>query len=321
MLAWIFKFRDPQCWSIWKVENQACTFLARSDFKKPSSRLASIIGNSANPKTRKNINVELKMQYFSITSLDSLCGMMRLLFDTTITNVKLVTQGRLDVMNAVLISSVVVPTFNAQLGGGEPLTVTIESKLGYDIFVKKVEHDVDTVGKLQHSNCASIWIPPPSQASEQQRLFPQGARTKCVKPVLSRINDQIEGRVKWNELFIFKVPRKASAKLEIEVTNLAAKAGKGEVAGALSFSYWTWCKYSKEDHFFTVHPNWCTKIVPTVRRKFPNPFQSEGITTVYPSPKGIPVTIHLLAFLKEGHRPVAILELGHELLFSNLNSP
>ncbi|KAK7348007.1 hypothetical protein VNO80_22555 [Phaseolus coccineus] len=369
--------KSPQCWSIWKVENQACTFLARSDLKKPSSRLAYIIGDSVKPKTRENINAELKLRYFSLTILDSLCGMMRPLFDTTITNIKLATHGGLHGMNAVLIASIVASTFNAHLEAWEPVvepfdgifkfetfdtnaqspsgvgkrvrisatsilnvnvsaanlesfvgsilswrqqleleektsklnaevgdqqgkgesttfsaldeddlqTVVVENKLGCDIFVKKVERDVDTVDKLEHGNCASVWIPPPrfsnrlnvanesrearyyvavqileakglpiiddgnshnffcalrllvdSQASEQQKLFPQSARTKCVKPVLSRIKDQVEGRVKWNELFIFEVPRKAPAKLEIEVTNLAAKAGKGEVVGALSFS-------------------------------------------------------------------------------------
>ncbi|XP_020230234.1 uncharacterized protein LOC109811015 [Cajanus cajan] len=369
--------KSPQCWSIWKVENQACTFLARSDLKKPSSRLAYIIGDSVKPKTRENINAELKLRYFSLTILDSLCGMMRPLFDATITNIKLATHGGLNAMNAVLIASIVASTFNAHLEAWEPLvepfdgifkfetfdtnvqspsglgkririsatsilnvnvsaanlecfvgsilswrrqleldqkvsklneevggqhgegenttfsaldeddlqTVIVENKLGCDIFVKKVEHDVDTVDKIQQGDCASVWIPPPrfsnrlnvadesrearyyvavqileakglpiiddgnchnffcalrlvvdSQASEQQKLFPQSARTKCVKPVVSRIKDQVEGRVKWNELFIFEVPRKAPAKLEIEVTNLAAKAGKGEVVGALSFS-------------------------------------------------------------------------------------
>ncbi|WVZ12338.1 hypothetical protein V8G54_016868 [Vigna mungo] len=369
--------KTPQCWSIWKVENQACTFLARSDLKKPSSRLAYIIGDSVKPKTRENINTELKLRYFSVTILDSLCGMMRPLFDTTITNIKLATHGGLHGMNAVLIASIVASTFNAHLEAWEPVvepfdgifkfetfdtnaqspsgvgkrvrisatsmlnvnvsaanlesfvgsilswrqqleleektsklnvevgdqqgngenttfsaldeddlqTVVVENKLGCDIFVKKVEQAVDTVDKLQHGNCASVWIPPPrfsnrlnvanesrearyyvavqileakglpiiddgnshnifcalrllvdNQASEQQKLFPQSARTKCVKPVLSRIKDQVEGRVKWNELFIFEVPRKAPAKLEIEVTNLGAKAGKGEVVGALSFS-------------------------------------------------------------------------------------
>ncbi|KEH32375.1 calcium-dependent lipid-binding-like protein [Medicago truncatula] len=369
--------RAPQSWSIWKVENQACTFLARSDLKKPSSRLAYIIGDSVKPKTRENVNAELKLRYFSLTILDSLCGMMRPLFDTTITNIKLATHGGLHGMNAVLISSIVASTFNAQLEAWEPLvepfdgifkfetfdtnaqppfglgkririsatsilnvnvsaanlesfvgsvhswrrqlefeqkasklnaeaggqhskgesttfsaldeddlqTVIVENKLGCDIFVKKVDHDVDTVDMLHHGNCVSVWIPPPrfsdrlnvadesresrfyvavqileakglpinddgnshsffcalrlvvdSQASEQQKLFPQSARTKCVKPVISRINNWDEGNVKWNELFIFEVPRKAPAKLEIEVTNLAAKAGKGDVVGALSFS-------------------------------------------------------------------------------------
>ncbi|XP_019418850.1 PREDICTED: uncharacterized protein LOC109329610 isoform X2 [Lupinus angustifolius] len=369
--------RAPQCWSIWKVENQACTFLARSDLKKPSSRLAYIIGDYVKPKTRENINAELKLRFFSITILDSLCGMMRPLFDTTITNIKLATHGGLEGMNAVVISSIVASTFNAQLEAWEPLvepfdaifkfetydntaqaplglgkrvrisatsilnvnvsaanlesfvgsilswrrqleleqkasrlntgvggpkskgdnatfsaldeddlqTVILENKLGCDIFVKKAEHDEDIVDKLHHDDCTSVWIPPPrfsdrlnvadesrearyyiavqmleakglpivddgnshnffcalrlvidSQASEQQKLFPQSARTKCVKPVVSRINGWDEGTVKWNELFIFEVPRKAPAKLEIEVTNLAAKAGKGDVVASLSFS-------------------------------------------------------------------------------------
>ncbi|KAK7291737.1 hypothetical protein RIF29_07114 [Crotalaria pallida] len=369
--------RAPQCWSIWKVENQACTFLARSDLKKPSSRLAYIIGDSTKPKTRENINAELKLRFLSITILDSLCGMMRPLFDTTITNIKLATHGGLEGMNAVLISSIVASTFNAQLEAWEPLvepfdaifkfetydtnvqsplglgkrvrisatsilnvnlsaanleslvgsilswrrqleleqkasrlnvgaagqqskgedatfsaldeddlqTVILENKLGCDIFVKKVENEEDIVYQLHHGDCTSAWIPPPrfsdrlnvadesrearyyigvqileakglpivddgnshnffcalrlvidSQASEQQKLFPQSARTKCVKPVVSRINGRDEGTVKWNELFIFEVPRKAPAKLEIEVTNLAAKAGKGDVVGSLSFS-------------------------------------------------------------------------------------
>jgi hypothetical protein len=55
---------------------QACTFLARSDLKKPSSRLAYIIGDSVKPKTRENVNAELKLRYFSLTILDSLCGMV-----------------------------------------------------------------------------------------------------------------------------------------------------------------------------------------------------------------------------------------------------
>ncbi|KAI4335042.1 hypothetical protein L6164_013726 [Bauhinia variegata] len=366
--------RSPQCWSIWKVENQACTFLARSDLKKPSSRLAYTIGDSAKPKTRENVTADLKLRRFSLTILDSLYGMMTPLFDTTITNIKLATHGQLEAMNAVLISSIAASTFNAQLEAWEPLvepfdgifkfetydanlhsqssfgkririaatsivnvnvsaasletfiesilswrrqleleqkatkdaggqqksgedttfsaldeddlqTLIVENELGCDIYIKKVEEDIDTVDKLQDGDCASVWVPPPrfsdrlsvanesrearyyiavqileakglpliddgnshnffcalrlvvdSQATEQQKLFPQSARTKCIKPVVSRTINQEEGTVKWNEIFIFEIPRKAPAQLEVEVTNLAAKAGKGDVVGALSFS-------------------------------------------------------------------------------------
>lgn len=55
---------------------QACTFLARSDAKKPSSRLAYTIGDSVKPKTRENITAEMKLRCLSLTVLDSLCGMV-----------------------------------------------------------------------------------------------------------------------------------------------------------------------------------------------------------------------------------------------------
>ncbi|XP_048235070.1 uncharacterized protein LOC8261314 isoform X2 [Ricinus communis] len=367
--------KTSQCWSIWKVENQACTFLARSDLKKPSSRLAFAIGDSVKPKSRENITAELKLRCFSLTVLDSLCGMMTPLFDTTISNIKLATHGRLEAMNAVLISSIAASTFNAQLEAWEPLvepfdgifkfetndtnvhppsrlakrvrvaatsivnvnlsaanletfvgtilswrkqleldqksrrlneetgshhrheedptysaldeddfqTVTIENELGCDMYLKRVEGDADAVEKLHHGACASVWIPPPrfsdrlkvadesreprcyivihileakglpiiddgnshnffcalrlvvdSQGTDQQKLFPQSARTKCASPVLLKAKEFINGIAKWNELFIFEIPRKGLAKLEVEVTNLAAKAGKGEVVGALS---------------------------------------------------------------------------------------
>ncbi|XP_059444630.1 uncharacterized protein LOC132176414 [Corylus avellana] len=368
--------KASQCWSIWKVENQACTFLARSDLKHPSNRLAYTLGDSVKPKARENITAEMKLRCFSLTVLDSLCGMMTPLFDTTISNIKLATHGRLEAMNAVLISSIAASAFNTQLEAWEPLiesfdgifkfetydtnvhqpsklgktlrvaatnilninvsaanletfigsilswrkqlgleqkaakpneeagchrirgddptfsaldeddfqTVILENKLGCDIYLKKVEHS-DTVDQLHHGDCTSVWIPPPrfsdrlnvadesreeryyvaiqileakglpiiddgnshnffcalrlvvdSQATDQQKLFPQSARTKCVKPLVSKLYNLDAGTAKWNELFIFEVPRKAPAKLEVEVTNLAAKAGKGEVVGSISFS-------------------------------------------------------------------------------------
>lgn len=46
------------------------------------------------------------------------------------------------------------------------------------------------------------------QATDQQKLFPQSARTRCVKPLVSDMEYQNKGIAKWNEIFIFEVPRK-----------------------------------------------------------------------------------------------------------------
>lgn len=72
---------------------QACTFLARSDLKKPSSRLAYTIGDSVKPKTQENITAEVKLRCLSLTVLDSLCGTVCFLnenYSTLDLNVKIV---------------------------------------------------------------------------------------------------------------------------------------------------------------------------------------------------------------------------------------
>ena len=47
-----------------------------------------------------------------------------------------------------------------------------------------------------------------NQEANSQKVFPQSARTKCVKPVTDKVNDFDEGTAKWNELFLFEFPRK-----------------------------------------------------------------------------------------------------------------
>lgn len=49
------------------------------------------------------------------------CFQMTPFFDTTFTNIKLVTHGRFEAMNSVLISSMAASTFNRQLEAWEPL--------------------------------------------------------------------------------------------------------------------------------------------------------------------------------------------------------
>jgi vacuolar protein sorting-associated protein 13A/C len=76
-----------------------------------------------------------------------------------------------------------------------------------------------------HSYFCALRLLIGSNASDQHKVFPQSARTRCVKPV--RTSELRTHYAKWNEHFIFEVPEQASANLEIEVTNLASKTGKG----------------------------------------------------------------------------------------------
>ncbi|XP_057544625.1 uncharacterized protein LOC130823840 isoform X3 [Amaranthus tricolor] len=368
--------KASQCWSIWKVDNQASTFLARSDLKKPSSRLALSIGDSVKPKTRENVTSEMKLGCLSVTILDSLGGMMTPLFDVTLTNIKLVSHGRFEVMSLVLICSMAASAFNTQLEAWEPLvepfdgifkfdtsdtstrqtpglgktlriaattilnlnvsaanldtfaeavvswrrqreieqkavklneeavlhqrgkndstlsaldqddfqTIVVENKLGCDIYIKKLEQNSNMVEILHNLSSTAVWLPPPrfsdrlnvtekngdaryyvavrlveakdipivddgnshnffcalrlvvdNPPTDQQKFFPQSARTKCVRPLIVKAQGADVGTAKWDELFIFEIPQKGTAKLEVEVTNLAAKSGKGEVVGSSSF--------------------------------------------------------------------------------------
>ncbi|MFS7892237.1 putative vacuolar protein sorting-associated protein [Helianthus anomalus] len=343
--------KSSQCWSIWNVDNQACTFLARSDLKKPSGRLAFTIGDSVKPKTRDNIMAEIKLKCFSVTILDSLCGMV-----SSSHILSLLIIEKIDIINTCQeASSHSVGddgTVFSALDVDDYQTVTITNRLGCDIYLKKFDQSSSTVNLVKCDDSDSVWIPPSrhsdrlnsvddsregrcyisvqiieakdlpivddgnsnsffcalrlvveNQEASQQRLFPQSARTRCVKPSINISNDL--GSARWNELFIFEVPRKVCqgledqlipfkrlkntytlqlqgantyivlsfgtfaitivysfvifkgsnvanntladlsryklctnglARLEVEVTNLAAKAGKGEVVGASTIS-------------------------------------------------------------------------------------
>ncbi|KAL3639166.1 hypothetical protein CASFOL_017073 [Castilleja foliolosa] len=237
---------------------RACTFLAHSDLKKPPTRLPFAIGDAIKPKTRDNITSKMKIRCFSLTVLDSLCGMMTPLFDATVTNIKLASHGRLEAMNAVLVSSFAASTCNIQLEAWEPLvepfegifkmriaatsalnnisgpdasdpkstplaldeddfqTVIVENKLGCDIYLKKTQDNFVTVNLLRHDDYAALLVPP-LRYSDRLNVLDESREPRCHIAVQ-----------------IFEA--KGMAKLEVEVTNLAAKAGKVEVVGACSFS-------------------------------------------------------------------------------------
>lgn len=40
-------------------------------------------------------------------------------------------------------------------------TVTVENKLGCDVYLKKPDQNTNSVGLLRHDDSVSLWIPPP----------------------------------------------------------------------------------------------------------------------------------------------------------------
>lgn len=48
------------------------------------------------------------------------------------------------------------------------------------------------------------------QSLDQRRLFSQSARTRAVKPLVIKANEMSEVVAKWNEVFIFEVPKKVA---------------------------------------------------------------------------------------------------------------
>lgn len=52
------------------------------------------------------------------------------------------------------------PSFSA-LDEDDFQTLIIENKLGCDIYLKRIEQNLDTVDHLRHGDCASVWVPPP----------------------------------------------------------------------------------------------------------------------------------------------------------------
>lgn len=58
---------------------------------------------------------------------------------------------------------------------------------------------------INHNFFCTLRLVVDGQTSYQQKLFPQSARTKCVKPMSSDVDFSI---AKWNELFIFETPTK-----------------------------------------------------------------------------------------------------------------
>ncbi|XP_024542530.1 uncharacterized protein LOC9648284 isoform X1 [Selaginella moellendorffii] len=119
---------------LWKVENQASTFIARADLKKPLVRMAYFLAETGRPKVRENLTAEMKLGRLSVTVVDDLSGMATPLVNATLTGVNLAAHGRPDALNAVALTSIAASTFNASLDAWEPLIEPFDGILKYEFY-------------------------------------------------------------------------------------------------------------------------------------------------------------------------------------------
>ncbi|KAG0559465.1 hypothetical protein KC19_10G107200 [Ceratodon purpureus] len=74
-----------------------------------------------------------------------------------------------------------------------------------------------------------------TKSTDELRTIPQSARSRCVRPTaVIQGSECLLAEAKWNEVFIFELPQKGTAALEVLITNQAARGGKGEAVGVVS---------------------------------------------------------------------------------------
>ncbi|PTQ34792.1 hypothetical protein MARPO_0076s0036 [Marchantia polymorpha] len=365
-----------QC-SLWKVDNQAHTFIARPDLKRPPARMAYSIPDIGKKKLRDNLTAEVKIGRLSATVYDDLSGLMTPVIDMTVTNINLAAHGRSEAFSVVVITAIAASTFNLRLEAWEPLIepfdgiikyesydntaeaslkvgkrfritaanvvnvnmtsaaidslvgamlawrkqvefeekarmvmqveekedtdsnnstlssaleeedlekVVIENSLGSDLYLRTFKDDFQKVTVLAMEQTSFVRLPPPKfpdkfmtgtdtrpnrhyvvvhvaeakdllvnddgngqeylcalrvaatrQSADAQKALPQSARSRCVRPSsLTQGPSSLLATAKWNEVFLFEVSHQGSASLEVVVTNMAAKGGKGQAVGVVS---------------------------------------------------------------------------------------
>ncbi|CAM6102066.1 unnamed protein product [Calypogeia fissa] len=360
--------------SLWKVDNQAHTFIARPDLKRPPARMAYSLAEIGKRKLRDNLTGEVKIGRLSLTVYDDLSGLMTPIVDVTVTNINLAAHGRAEAFSIVVITAIAASTFNVRLEAWEPLiepfdgiikfesydisaeaslrigkrfrisaanivnvnltsaaidalvgaalswrkqvefeekarmvlqveesegkesnlnsaleeedleTVVFENDLGSELYLRTFKDNFQKVIVVPAEQSNLIHLPPPKfpdkfmtvtdarqirhyvvvhvsegkdllvsddgngqdylcalrvvsarQSTEAQKSLPQSARSCCVRPSsLTQGKDTLLATAKWNEVFVFEMTKQGPANLEVVVTNMAAKGGKGQAVGVVS---------------------------------------------------------------------------------------
>eukprot|EP00250_Pteridium_aquilinum_P021886 c25256_g1_i1 orf=924-13886(-) len=183
--------------SIWKVHNQASTFLARPDLKKPPDRLAYGLLETVQCRLEDNLCADVKIPRFSITILDDLRGLMTPLANVAVTSINLAANGREETLSSVCVASMAASTFNAQLEAWEPLIEPFEGIFKYE-----------------------------SHNSESGAAFKVGKRIRITSTSIVNVNVTsanvdvlVDSLVSWKRQC--ELEQKATAKMDLEIDGVS----------------------------------------------------------------------------------------------------
>lgn len=131
--------RTSERFSLWTVDNDAGTFLVRSEFKKPPRRLALKLAGPPTASSSDSIIIDAEIKTFSAVSFDDYGGMMVPLFGMSFDSVGFSYHGGPHHLNATVSLSFVARSFNDKYNSWEPFIEPTDGFLRY-------QYDMNTPG-------------------------------------------------------------------------------------------------------------------------------------------------------------------------------
>ncbi|PNT67930.1 hypothetical protein BRADI_3g33740v3 [Brachypodium distachyon] len=131
--------RTSESFSLWTVDDDAGTFLVRSEFRKPPRRLALKLAGPPTSSSSDNIIIDAEIKTFSAVSFDDYGGMMVPLFGMSFDGVGFSYHGGPHHLNATVSLSFVARSYNDKCNSWEPFIEPTDGFLRY-------QYDVNTPG-------------------------------------------------------------------------------------------------------------------------------------------------------------------------------
>ncbi|MQL82392.1 hypothetical protein Taro_014849, partial [Colocasia esculenta] len=124
--------RTAEWFSIWTVDNEACTFFARKGLKRPPKRFALRLADPRASSGSDDTIIDLEMKTFSAAVYDDYAGLMVPLFNISFSKVGFNIRGGLGYLNSTVSFSLAARSYNDKLDSWEPLIEPIDGFVRYE---------------------------------------------------------------------------------------------------------------------------------------------------------------------------------------------